>query len=39
VQVPADLESAIIDGLLADRRERYTSVRAFIERLEAVEPV
>ena len=34
VEVPPAFESAIVDGLLADRRERYASVRAFIERLE-----
>ena len=37
VEVPQDLEEAIVDGLLADRRERYSSVRTFLERLEAVE--
>lgn len=36
VEVPRDLEDAVIGGLLADRRERYSSVRAFIEALEGV---
>ena len=37
VDVPPLLEEAIMGGLLADRRERYSSVRSFMERLEAVE--
>ncbi|MFT7670679.1 MAG: serine/threonine protein kinase [Planctomycetota bacterium] len=37
VQVPEALETAIVGGLLADRSERYYSVQAFLEKLEAVE--
>jgi len=37
VEVPPALEEAIVGGLLADRRERYSSVRAFLEALEGVE--
>jgi len=37
VEVPRGLEEAIIAGLLADRRERYASVHAFLERLDALE--
>ena len=36
VAVPSEFEEAIVGGLLADRRERYPSARAFLERLEAV---
>jgi hypothetical protein len=36
-EVPGDLEEAIVGGLLADRRERFASARAFREALEAVE--
>jgi serine/threonine protein kinase len=35
-EVPSALEEAIVGGLLADRRERYASARAFREALEAV---
>lgn len=37
VEVPASLEEAIVGGLLADRRERYSSVRSFLDALDAVE--
>lgn len=37
IEVPQDLEDALVEGLLADRRERYPSVRAFLDRLDAVE--
>jgi serine/threonine protein kinase len=35
VEVPHELEQAIIGGLLADRRERFASARAFRDALEA----
>lgn len=37
VEVPKVFEDAIVGGLLAERRERYASARAFLERLEEVE--
>ncbi len=35
VEVPRELEQAIVGGLLADRRERFASAHAFCEALEA----
>lgn len=37
VEVPAELERAIVGGLIADRRERYASAKAFREALEAAD--
>ena len=36
-RVPAELEEAVVGGLLADRRERFASAKAFREALEAAE--
>jgi len=37
VEVPEELEDAVMGGLFADRRDRYASAHAFLERLDAVE--
>ena len=37
VEVPNDLEEAIVGGLIADRRERYADARIFREALESVD--
>ncbi len=37
VEVPRAFEEAVVGGLLADRRERYASAHAFLERLEEVD--
>ena len=37
VEVPRDLEEAIVGGLMADRNQRYSTAQRFVEALDAVE--